>query len=64
MSRYEHLSDERDELLAENKELKSVLSALLEEAEDIFVCMADLAGIDRHNFPDIFKRAAATLKGE
>ena len=34
---------------------------LLDEAEDVFVCMADATGIDRHNYPSAFKAARAAL---
>lgn len=44
----------RDLLLARMEEL-------LTEAEDVFVCMADATGIDRHNYPPAFMRARAAL---
>ena len=46
---------------AEIEEATSLLSGLLDEAEDVFVCMADATGIDRHNFPAAFVKARAFL---
>lgn len=42
-------------------DLVEALDALLTEAEDVFVCMADATGIDRHNFPAPFIAARAAL---
>lgn len=48
-------------LMAASPELYEALEALLEEAEDVFVCMADATGIDRHNLPAPFIQARAAL---
>jgi len=48
-------------LAAENASLKNILNDLLCEAEDVFNCMADMAGIDRHSYPEPYKRARAAL---
>jgi len=57
-----------DSLIAELKEARGKLSDLLDEAEDVFVCMADATGISRHNFPPPYVKARAFLarngKGE
>ena len=45
----------------EIERLREALEELLCEAEDIFVCMADATGIDRHNFPLPFYKARAAL---
>jgi hypothetical protein len=42
-------------------ELKLALNELLIEAEDIFICMADATGIDRHNHPSAFAKARGAL---
>ena len=47
----------------EIERLREVLSDLLDEAEDVFVCMADATGIDRHNYPEPYLKARAALKG-
>ncbi len=44
--------------------LRAVLDELLAEAEDVFVCMADATGIDRHNYPPPYLKARAELEGE
>ena len=46
----------------EIERLREVLSDLLDEAEDVFVCMADATGIDRHNYPEPYLKARAALK--
>lgn len=48
-------------LIAAAPKLYEALEALLEEAEDVFVCMADATGIDRHNLPAPFIQARAAL---
>lgn len=48
----------------EIERLCEALEELLCEAEDIFVCMADATGIDRHNFPLPFYKARAVLEGK
>lgn len=48
-------------LADEIERLRAALEELLCEAEDIFVCMADATGIDRHNFPLPFYKARAAL---
>ncbi|HLO79197.1 MAG TPA: hypothetical protein VK196_22290 [Magnetospirillum sp.] len=45
----------------ECERLRVVLDELLTEAEDVFVCMADATGIDRHNLPEPFLNARAAL---
>jgi len=50
-------------LLDERDALRAKMEALLDEAEDVFVCMADATGIDRHNFPAPFVTARQALKG-
>jgi hypothetical protein len=57
-----NLALEAFELRAENERLRAAASALLDEAEDVFVCMADATGINRHNFPEPFIRARAALE--
>ena len=51
------------EAAAAIESLVAVLDALLNEAEDVFVCMADATGIDRHNFPAPFIAARTALEG-
>lgn len=51
------------EAAAAIESLVAVLDALLTEAEDVFVCMADATGIDRHNFPAPFIAARTALEG-
>ena len=51
----------RSEAADEIERLREALEELLCEAEDIFVCMADATGIDRHNFPLPFYKARAAL---
>ena len=51
----------RNEAADEIERLREALEELLCEAEDIFVCMADATGIDRHNFPLPFYKARAAL---
>lgn len=59
------LSGEMDTLVSDEIErLREALEELLCEAEDIFVCMADATGIDRHNFPLPFYKARAALGEE
>ena len=48
-------------LIAAAPDLLEALSELLAEAEDIFVCMADATGIDRHRHPAPFKKARAAI---
>lgn len=48
-------------LIAAAPDLLEALSELLAEAEDIFVCMADATGIDRHRHPESFKKATAAI---
>jgi hypothetical protein len=48
-------------LRAANAELIEKLSDLIDEAEDVFVCMADATGINRHKLPPQFIAAHATL---
>ena len=48
-------------LIAAAPDLLDALQNLLDEAEDVFVCMADATGIDRHNYPSAFKAARAAL---
>lgn len=48
-------------LLVNAKLLVEVMEELLDEAEDVFVCMADATGIDRHNLPSPFIRARSAL---
>lgn len=48
-------------LIAAAPELLDALTALLDEAEDVFVCMADATGIDRHNLPPQFAAARAAI---
>lgn len=49
------------EAAAAIESLVAVLDGLLTEAEDVFVCMADATGIDRHNFPAPFIAARTAL---
>ena len=51
------------EAAQEIERLREALSDLLDEAEDVFVCMADATGIDRHNYPEPYLKARAALKG-
>ncbi len=53
--------DYHNEIRAERDRLREVLSIVLDEAEDVFVCMADATGIDRHNLPKPFVEARAAL---
>ena len=46
----------------EIERLREALSDLLDEAEDVFVCMADATGIDRHNYPEPYLKARSALK--
>ena len=48
-------------LIAAAPELLGALTALLDEAEDVFVCMADATGIDRHNLPPPYLAARAAI---
>lgn len=48
-------------LIAAAPDLLDALRNLLDEAEDVFVCMTDATGIDRHNYPSAFKAARAAL---
>ena len=48
-------------LIAAAPDLLDALQNLLDEAEDVFVCMADATGNDRHNYPSAFKAARAAL---
>ncbi|PIB91257.1 hypothetical protein [Caulobacter sp. FWC2] len=48
-------------LIALAPEMRDALEALLTEAEDVFVCMADATGIDRHNLPGPFRVARVVL---
>lgn len=43
--------------------LEKALDMLLVESEDIFVCMADATGIDRHQYPETFMIARKALTG-
>ena len=42
-------------------QLEEALDMLLAESEDIFVCMADATGIDRHHYPVPFQIARKIL---
>lgn len=57
--------NDRDEinarLIAAAPDMVAVLAELLTEAEDVFVCMADATGIDRHNYPAPYKKARIVL---
>lgn len=44
-----------------NADLLAALKDLLDEAEDVFVCMADATGIDRHNYPRPFTVAREVI---
>jgi hypothetical protein len=44
--------------------LEQVLNLLLCEAEDVYVCMADATGIDRHGYPPAFQIARNVLRGD
>lgn len=44
--------------------MEKICEDLLTEAEDVFTCMADATGIDRHNLPEPFRRAGAALKAD
>lgn len=46
------------------EELQAALEELLTEAEDVFVCMADATGIDRHHHPMAFLVARSALQRE
>ena len=48
-------------LIAAAPDLLEALENLLTEAEDVFVCMADATGIDRHNLPAPFIKARAAI---
>lgn len=52
---------ETAKLMADLRDAREALSSLLDEAEDVFVCMADATGIDRHNLPGPFVAARAAL---
>lgn len=41
--------------------LEEALDVLLDEAEDVYVCMADSTGINRHNLPTAFEFARKAL---
>lgn len=41
--------------------LEEALDVLLDEAEDVYVCMADSTGINRHNLPTAFQFARKAL---
>jgi chromosome segregation ATPase len=56
------LTKQCDAAIAEVAKLREALDALLTEAEDVFVCMADATGVDRHNLPEPFRRACAVLE--
>ena len=58
-SRDETLANAR--LIAAAPDLLEALAALMDEAEDIFVCMADATGIDRHALPPQFAAARAAI---
>lgn len=51
----------RARLIAAAPDLLAALEGLLTEAEDIFVCMADATGIDRHAVPKPFEAARAAI---
>jgi hypothetical protein len=46
------------------EELEQALNVLLCEAEDVYVCMADATGIDRHSYPPAFQIARNVLRGD
>lgn len=43
------------------EQLEEALDMLLSESEDVFVCMADATGIDRHHYPAPFQAARKAL---
>ena len=49
---------------AREQKLRKHLETVLDEAEDVFVCMADATGIDRHNMPKPFIAARRALGGD
>lgn len=55
------ITDWYDKASAERDALRALLDELLQEAEDIFVCMADATGINRHSYPKVFRRARDAL---
>lgn len=63
-SRYDGQLMMREKAAARIEELEAALEELLTEAEDVFVCMADATGIDRHHHPMAFLVARSALQRE
>ena len=59
-----YVNPDGPEAADEIERLREALNGLLDEAEDVFVCMADATGVDRHNYPESFLKARAALKGD
>jgi hypothetical protein len=49
-------------LMQRSRLLLDTLDELLTEAEDVFTCMADATGIDRHKHPDVFIKARGVIE--